>query len=44
MMQEYTNNIAEISSIPKIESLTFKPMDEKYPILSTLETFVVWLF
>jgi len=41
-MQEYTNNTAEISAIPQIETLDFKPMDKKYPLLSTLESFIFW--
>jgi membrane protein YdbS with pleckstrin-like domain len=42
-MQEYTNDTVEITDIPQIISLEFRPMAKNYPALNTLETLFIWL-
>lgn len=43
-MQDYQNNLVDISNLPTISELNFETLAPEYVNLSTIETIVSWLF
>lgn len=42
-MEEYYNNQVSLEDIPAFENLKFEPLEPKYALLSSIESFIGWL-